>query len=63
MYYYMSLCNIPFLTSNSRTAAQICFKFCVDVPWDDPYVVCANRGAITIFNGIMGYFVQFLANS
>ena len=39
MYFYMSLCNIPFLTS-SRTAARICFKFCVDVPLVDPYKVC-----------------------
>ena len=24
----------------SRTAAQICFKICGDVPWVEPYQVC-----------------------
>ena len=52
-----------FSTSSLKTAAWICFKFCVDVPWVAPYKVRKNRGATPIFHGIMGNFVQFLANS
>ena len=33
-----------------QTAAQICFKFCVDVPWVDLYKFCINRGALPIFH-------------
>ena len=55
--------GVNFFDFFSQTAVRICFKFCVDVPWVDPYLVCQNRGATPIFHGIMGNFVQFLANS
>ena len=32
-----------------QTSAQICFKFCVDVPSVDPYSVYQNRCATPIF--------------
>ena len=56
----VNLFNFDFF---SRTAAWMCFKFCVDVPWVDPYSVCQNQGATPILYGIMGNFVQFLVNS
>ena len=53
----------PIVDFFSRTAAQICFEFCVDVPWVDPYYVCYDRGSTPIFHGILGDFAQFLAKS
>ena len=29
--------NFFYFFDFSQTAARICFKFCVDVPWMDPY--------------------------
>ena len=33
----------------SPTTVRICFKFCVDVPWVDPYLICENRDAPPFF--------------
>ena len=38
--------SADFICIFSQTAAQMCFKFCVDVPWVDPYIVCYNRGPL-----------------
>ena len=42
-----------------KTKSQICFKFCVDVSWVDPYQICL-RSNIPIFNEIIGNFVHFV---
>ena len=34
---YNATLSVPFVDFFSRTAAWICFKLCVDVPWVDPY--------------------------
>ena len=64
MYYYMSLCNIPFLDF-SQTTARICFKFCVDVPWMDP-TTFVKIGVLPLFSWNYGQFCaifgQFLKN-
>ena len=44
---------------SSETYAQVCFNFCKVVLWVDPYKVCENLGATSIFQGIMGNFGQF----
>ena len=35
----------------------------MNVPLVDPYHVCKNQGATSIFHGVMSSFVHFLANS
>ena len=60
MCYYMSLCNIPFLTSSfellHRFASNFVWMF---LGWTPTKFVKIGM----LFHGIMGNFVKFLANS
>ena len=48
----------------SQTAARICFKFSVvRCSLGGPLLILSKWGATSIFHGIIGNFVQFLANS
>ena len=55
--------NSKFFDFFSQTTVRICFKVCMDVPSVDPYRIRKNQGVTPIFEGIMGNFVQCLANS
>ena len=45
-------------STSSPNHIRICVKFCVHVPWVDPYLVHGNQGATLISHEIMGNFVQ-----
>ena len=62
MYCYMSLCNIPLLTSSLEPLHRFAPNFVWMFLWWTPTKFVKKRGATPIFNGIMGNFVQFLAN-
>ena len=57
MNYYMSLCNIPYLTSSLEPLQGFASNFV----W--MFLGWTPKFATPILYGIMGNFVQFLANS
>ena len=65
MYYYMSLCNIPCLTSSLEPLQGFASNFVwMFLGWTPTkFVRIGGGGATPIYHGIMGNFVQFLANS
>ena len=60
VYYYMSLCNTPFLTSlkpKHRLLQIFCGCF-----WDRPLLSLFKSGCYPFFYGFLGNFVQLLVN-